>query len=38
MLGLHWRDINFPSGTLSVRGALIKPASDGTELKVPKNA
>ena len=37
ILGLHWRDINFSSGTLSVRRALIKLASGGTELKVPKN-
>jgi integrase len=37
LLGLHWRDINFSSGALSVRRALIKLASGGTELKVPKN-
>ena len=37
LLGLHWRDINFSSGALSVRRALIKLASGGTELKVTKN-
>ena len=37
ILGLHWRDINFASGALSVRRALIKLASGGTELKGPKN-
>ena len=37
ILGLNWRDIDFPAGNLSVRRALIKLASGGTELKVPKN-
>ena len=37
LLGLQWRDINFSSGALSSRRALIKLASGGTELKVPKN-
>ena len=37
ILGLHWRDIDFSAGTLSVRRALIKLASGATELKVPKN-
>ena len=37
LLGLHWRDIYFSSGTLSVRRALIKLASGETELKAPKN-
>ena len=37
ILGLHWRDFDFSSGTLSVRRALIILASGATELKVPKN-
>ena len=37
LLGLIWREIDFPASTLSVRRALIKLASGGTELKVPKN-
>ncbi len=37
LLGLHWRDINFSSGALSVRRVLIKLAFGGTELKVPKD-
>jgi integrase len=37
LLGLQWRDVNLDARTLSVRRALVKLPSGGTELNVPKN-
>jgi integrase len=37
ILGLQWRDVDLPSGTLSVRRAWIKLPSGGMELTVPKS-
>ena len=37
LMGLQWRDVERSEKTLSVRRALVKLPSGGTELKVPKN-
>lgn len=37
LLGLQWGDVDLSTKTLSVRRALVKLPSGGTELKVPKN-
>lgn len=36
-LGLQWRDIDLPTGVLTVRRALVKLPSGGMELSVPKS-